>query len=331
MGNLTTPGAREAGKGAAPSLDPRAKLTTLRQRLEGVLLGKADVIRLSLVGLLARGHLLVEDVPGVGKTTLARALARLIACEFRRIQFTPDLLPSDITGVSVFDQEKKVFVFQPGPIFGNIILADEINRTSPRTQSALLEAMNDLQVTVDGMSHPLRTPFMVIATQNPLEFTGTYPLPESQLDRFLMKIQVGYPSHDQERRILAERKANDPVEGLSPVLTSAEVDQLAERVKAVRVDQAIVDYMLSLVEKTRQDAALVAGVSPRGGIFLYRATQALAYVEGREYAVPDDVKTLAVPVLAHRVIERSRRSLMDGRAGALGVVQRVLEQVPAPQ
>ena len=191
--------------------------------------------------------------------------------------------------------------------------------------------MNDLQVTVDGMSHPLRTPFMVIATQNPLEFTGTYPLPESQLDRFLMKIQVGYPSHDQERRILAERKANDPVEGLSPVLTSAEVDQLAERVKAVRVDQAIVDYMLSLVEKTRQDAALVAGVSPRGGIFLYRATQALAYVEGREYAVPDDVKTLAVPVLAHRVIERSRRSLMDGRAGALGVVQRVLEQVPAPQ
>ncbi len=311
-------------------MDPRTKLSLLRQGLEGVLLGKPDVIRLALVGLLARGHILVEDVPGVGKTTLARALAKLIACEFRRIQFTPDLLPSDITGVSIYDQEKKSFTFQPGPVFGNIILADEINRTSPRTQSALLEAMNDLQVTVDGKSHPLKLPFMVIATQNPLEFTGTYPLPESQLDRFLMKIHVGYPSPDQERKILSDRRTDDPVAALSPVLSSADVNGLADRVREVRVDAAIVDYMMALVERTRQDAALLAGVSPRGGILLYRAVQAHAFVSGREYAVPDDVKALALPVLAHRVIERSRRSLMDGRAGAIGVVQKALESVQVP-
>ncbi|MCI0343582.1 MAG: MoxR family ATPase [Planctomycetales bacterium] len=305
------------------------QVAALRKNIETVILGKTEVVKLCVVGLLARGHVLIEDVPGVGKTTLARALARSIDCGFQRIQFTPDLLPSDILGVSIYNTESNKFVFRPGPIFANVILADEVNRTTPRTQSSLLEAMNDFQVSVDGTTHRLPEPFIVLATQNPIEFAGTYPLPESQLDRFLLRIRVGYPSREHEREVLASQRETHPIDGLSSVLAGPDVLALQARVRGVRVDPTLADYILEIVSRTRGSPDLLAGVSPRGSLALYRAAQALALVEGRDYVLPDDIKALAVAVLAHRLIEKS--AIERGTGGrAEEIVREILEAVPVP-
>jgi MoxR-like ATPase len=280
-------------------------LGRLFQNIETVVLGKPDVIRLTIVALLAEGHLLIEDVPGVGKTLLARALAASLDCSFRRLQFTPDLLPSDILGSSIYNSNSGDFVFKPGPIFANVILADEINRTTPRTQSALLEAMSDRQVSVDGQTYPLAPPFVVLATQNPFEFEGTYVLPESQLDRFMMRIRMGYPIRDEERRIFTSHRTGEPVDELRPVLSGDDVVQLQRAVRTVRVDEAVADYILEIVHATRESDDLHVGVSTRGALTLYRAAQSLALVSGRSYVSPDDVKQLALPVLAHRVVGKS--------------------------
>jgi MoxR-like ATPase len=294
-----------AGPSAGADAPPAALLDRLMRNIEQVVLGKPEAIRLAVVALLAEGHILVEDVPGVGKTLLARAMAASIDCTFRRIQFTPDLLPSDILGSSVYNAATGEFVFKAGPIFANVILADEINRTTPRTQSALLEAMADAQVSVEGRTYPLEPPFLVVATQNPFEFEGTYVLPESQLDRFMMRIRMGYPVRSVERDILTTHRQGEPVTTLEPVLNSAEVLLLQRAVREVRVEDAIADYMLDLVHATRESDELNVGVSTRGALTLYRAAQSLAFVSGRDYVVPDDVKNLAVPVLAHRVLGKS--------------------------
>ena len=285
-----------------------SRLRELEASLSQVVRGKADVVRLSLVCLLARGHLLLEDVPGVGKTTLAQALARSIQCTFHRLQFTADMLPSDVVGVTIYNAHTQSFEFKRGPIFTHFLLADEINRTTPKTQSALLEAMNERQVTIDGRSLPLSEPFMVVATQNPVEHHGTYPLPESQLDRFLLRLRMGYPDRASEREILrsVERQHASPAQ---PVLAAEDILQLQTQAEQVRVDDALVDYIMSIVERTRAHDSLSLGVSPRGSQALYRATQALALLEGREYAIPDDVKRLAVPVFAHRVVINTRVAL----------------------
>jgi MoxR-like ATPase len=286
-----------------------AETTQLLERLidnvEKVVLGKPDVIRLAVVALLAEGHVLIEDVPGVGKTLLARALAASIDCSFHRLQFTPDLLPSDILGSSIYNATTGEFIFKPGPVFVNVILADEINRTTPRTQSALLEAMGDRQVSVEGKTYTLEPPFLVLATQNPFEFEGTYVLPESQLDRFMMRIRMGYPIRSEERNILTSHRRGEPVQDLQPVLSAREVIELQRQVRDVRVDDAIADYLLDLVHATRESEDLHVGVSTRGALTLYRAAQSLALVSGRDYVVPDDIKSLAVPVLAHRVMGKS--------------------------
>ncbi len=276
----------------------------LESAVAGVLRGKAETVRLAVCCLLARGHLLIEDVPGVGKTTLAQALARASGCEFHRLQCTSDMLPSDILGVTIYNAHTEEFEYKRGPVFTNVLLADEINRATPKTQSALLEAMNESQVTVDGQTWPLAQPFLVIATQNPVEHHGTYPLPESQLDRFLMRIRIGYPDAESERLILrnAERSGESPLAGLS----RESVLDLQEQAARVRVDAAIEDYLLAIVAATRAHEALSLGVSPRGAQSLYRAAQALAMLEGRDYVLPDDVKRLVIPVCAHRVALRSR-------------------------
>jgi MoxR-like ATPase len=266
--------------------------------------GKAEVLRLSLVCLIAKGHLLIEDVPGVGKTTLAHALARCVHSSFHRLQFTSDMLPSDVLGVTVYNAHTAEFEFKPGPIFTNFLLGDEINRATPKTQSALLEAMNERQITIDGRSYPLAEPFMVIATQNPAEHHGTYPLPESQLDRFLMRLRMGYPDSASEREILRDA-ARMPAE-LHAILTGEEVVEIQNLAPQVRVDDSLVDYMLAIVNKTREHESLTLGVSPRGAQALFRATQALALMEGRDYAIPDDVKRLVCPVFAHRVVVNHR-------------------------
>jgi MoxR-like ATPase len=293
---------REAVRSRPAVLD---RLAELEAALGSVIRGKAEVIRLALVCLFAKGHLLVEDVPGVGKTTLAQALARSVNSSFHRLQFTADMLPSDVLGVTVYNASTGAFEFKRGPIFTNFLLADEINRTPPKTQSALLEAMNERQVTVDGRSYPLAEPFMVIATQNPVEHHGTYPLPESQLDRFLMRIRIGYPDPSSEREII-RRGGQMPALEIRPVLTAEEVVEIQAWVPQVRVDESLVDYMLAIVEKTRTHESFSLGVSPRGAQALYRATQALAMLEGRDYAVPDDVKRLVIPVFAHRVVLNPR-------------------------
>src|SRR5579875_854679 len=280
-------------------------LAQLQAAIADVIRGKNDVIRLALVALFARGHLLIEDVPGVGKTTLARSLARSINCSFQRIQFTSDMLPSDVTGVSIFNQQTQQFEFRPGPLFANIVLADEINRTTPKTQSALLEAMNESQVTVDNRTHALPQPFLVIATQNPIEHHGTYPLPESQLDRFLMRIRMGYPNHESEKQILRNNGAA-AVEKMPPVMDGAEVLAMQDAVTRVRVEDSLLDYALEIVERTRQTEHLSLGVSPRGAVMLNRAAQARAFLEGRDYCLPDDFKQLIVPVFAHRIVVSSR-------------------------
>ncbi len=306
-----------------------SKLSELESALGNSIRGKAEVIRLSLVCLFSRGHLLIEDVPGVGKTTLAQALARSVQCRFHRLQFTSDMLPSDVLGVTIYNAHSQNFEFKPGAIFTNFLLADEINRATPKTQSALLEAMNERQVTIDGRSYPLEEPFLVMATQNPVEHHGTYPLPESQLDRFLMRLRIGYPDPVSEREIL-----RNPGAGLAdtpPVLTADDVVRVQERVHAVSVDEALVDYMLAIVEKTRSHDALMLGVSPRGAQALYRAAQALAMLEGRDYALPDDVKRLVIPVFAHRVVIQSRVALAQRTSDlADRILQEILTLVDVP-
>lgn len=295
-----------------------------------VLLGKPEPIRLAVVALLAEGHILIEDAPGVGKTVLAKALARSLDCRFRRLQFTPDLLPSDILGSSVYLPNKGDFEFRPGPIFTNVLLADEINRTTPRTQSALLEAMNEGQVSVDGETYPLELPFFVLATQNPFEFEGTYPLPENQLDRFMLCIEVGYPDRSIERQVLSSHSNGEPVERLSPVLTGQELRALQAEVRKVRVDDSINEYLLEIIHATRQHEDLALGVSTRGALTLFRAVQSLALVEGREFAIPDDVKRLVPPVLAHRLICRGNVRLGQ-RARARAILEQMLQRIPVPR
>jgi MoxR-like ATPase len=306
------------------------RLAELEAALGTVLRGKADVVRLSLVCLLARGHLLIEDVPGVGKTTLAHALARAAAGGFHRLQFTADMLPSDVLGVTVYNAQTQSFEFKPGAIFTNFLLADEINRSTPKTQSALLEAMNEMQVTIDGRSYPLDAPFMVIATQNPVEHHGTYPLPESQLDRFLMRLRIGYPDVASEKEIL-RNAGQDSARHLAPVLTGEDILRLQEVVSQVMVEDALADYLLTLVEKTRKHESLSLGVSPRGAQALYRATQALALLEGRDYAIPDDVKRLVVPLFAHRVVLSTRLALSQRTTEACEqLMQEILTQTEVP-
>jgi MoxR-like ATPase len=314
---------------ARPSLD---LLDRLVREVETVFHGKREVVRLALAALLARGHVLFEDVPGVGKTTLAHALARALGGEFRRIQFTSDLLPSDVLGVSVYRPQTGEFETRPGPIFANVVLADEINRAPPRTQSGLLEAMQEGRVTIDSATHDLPRPFLVMATQNPLEHHGTYPLPESQLDRFLMRITIGYPAPDAERRILMDAASNGPVmERLRPVLTSGQVLLLQERVEEVEADPAIVDYLMAVVERTRTTPRLRMGVSPRGAVGLFRAARAFALVQGRTYLVPDDVRELAIPCLAHRILPAGTSgSTLDAHEQAAQILEGILEEVEAP-
>ena len=299
----------------------------LEDNVGRVLVGKPEAIRLAVVGLLARGHLLIEDVPGVGKTTLAAALARSIGVGFQRIQFTSDMLPSDILGVTVWEPTRSEFVFKPGPLFTNVVLADEINRTTPKTQSSLLEAMNEAQVSLDHSTHPLPRPFMVLATQNPLEYEGTHPLPESQLDRFLLRIRIGYPVASDEKAILRGGGALAP-ESLAPVVTAAEVVGLQDQVDRVRADESVLDYLMALVEATRHSPLLRLGVSPRGSLALLRAARARALADGREFLVPDDLKALAVPALAHRVL---LRAASGGESGAEAVVSALADSVPVPR
>lgn len=305
------------------------RIRALKANIERVIIGKADIVSMAIVALLSKGHLLIEDVPGVGKTTLARSLAKSIDCSFQRIQFTPDLLPSDIVGVSIYNSASNKFEFKLGPIFANVILADEVNRASPRTQSSLLEAMNDFQVSVDGVSYKLPRPFMVLATQNPIEYEGTFPLPESQLDRFLMRIMIGYPGPDDEKKLLRSQGGQESVDLLEPVVSAEEVAVMQERTKQVRVDESLVDYILEIVRRTRLDQRLQVGVSPRGAIALYRASQALAIVAERDFCVPDDIKTLAPLILAHRVIAADLYS-DEGKKKTREVIGEILEDVAVP-
>jgi len=302
-------------------------LDKLEENMCQVVLGKRDVIRHCIVALLTGEHVLLEDVPGVGKTLVGRAIARSISGDFCRLQFTPDLLPSDIVGSTVFNSNTSEFLFQKGPVFSNLVLADEINRAPPRTQSALLEAMGDRQVSVDGKTYPLPTPFMVIATQNPFEFEGTYSLPESQLDRFLLRISMGYPDKGFERELLTSHREGEPVEHLQAVLTSDDVLQLQKQARQIRVDDALTDYILAIVNATRDNDALHVGVSSRGAISLYRASQSLAMLEKREYVIPDDVKQLAVSALAHRVMAKG---FMQGtqREMVEGIISDIVSTIP---
>jgi MoxR-like ATPase len=323
------PSLRDGVAYMTPGSSPATALGRLHANVAVVFLGKPEVIQMALVTLLAEGHLLVEDVPGIGKTLLAKALARSLDCTFHRIQFTPDLLPSDLLGTSVFHQGSESFVFQPGPLFAQVVLADEINRATPRTQSALLEAMNERQVTMDGQTRPLGPPFFVLATQNPYEFEGTYPLPESQLDRFLMRLRVGYPDRAAEKLILTGHRAGEPVDYLKPVLTAAEMTALQQTVRQVRVEDSLSDYMLELIAATRSHPGVYLGASTRGALSLYRAAQALALIEGRDYVVPDDIKRLARPVLAHRILPRAARQGGTGDP-AEDIVGEILMQTPLP-
>ena len=282
------------------------RLRELQQTIESVIRGKSETVQLAITALLAGGHLLVEDVPGVGKTTLAQTLARCLDGSFQRIQFTSDLLPSDIVGVSVFNQHTSDFEFKPGPIFANVILADEINRTTPKTQSSLLEAMSEGRATIENQTYELPRPFLVLATQNPLEHHGTYPLPESQLDRFLMRLRMGYPSVEAEKEILRQQARQHPIEQVAPLMSADEVLDLQEEVKQVRVDDALLDYLMEVINATRHTEKLELGVSPRGALALYRAAQALALTEERDYCIADDIKRLVTPVCGHRVVVNSR-------------------------
>ena len=298
----------------ASGTDAAAKIAELQAEVEAVIRGKTETVKYALVTLFAGGHLLIEDVPGIGKTTLASALARALHLSIQRIQFTSDLLPSDVIGLSIFNQRTGDFEWKQGPIFANIVVADEINRATPKTQSALLEAMAEEQVTIDGVSRHLPRPFMVVATQNPSEHHGTYPLPESQLDRFMLRLQMGYPSMDDERQILRDRAKANPIEAVRPVLSEEAVLELQARVMQVRVDDVLTEYLLQIVDATRKSELLELGVSPRGALALYRSAQALALVEGRDYCIADDIKRLVLPCFAHRVIANSRSSSLRNRS-----------------
>jgi MoxR-like ATPase len=307
------------------------QIDRLQQAIEKVIKGKTEAVRLAIITLIAGGHLLVEDVPGVGKTTLAHALARALDCSFQRIQFTSDLLPSDVIGLSVYNQHAGVFEWKPGPIFANIVLADEINRTTPKTQSALLEAMAERHVTVEGITHPLPGPFIVIATQNPIEHHGTYPLPESQLDRFMLRLRIGYPAADDEKQILRDREYSDPLDELAAVMNGKEVLALQDNVASVSVDDALVEYLMRLVSATRDSEMLDLGVSPRGTLALFRAAQALALTEERTFCIPDDIKRLVLPVFAHRVVVSSRFSSSLRRSEeAEAVLREIMKSVSVP-
>ena len=307
----------------------REGLNRLTLQLNTVVVGKPEPIRMALVALLSEGHVLIEDVPGVGKTLLAKAIAISIDTPFRRIQFTPDLLPSDILGSSIYSSATSEFLFKPGPIFSNVILADEINRTTPRTQSALLEAMSDGQVSIEGTTHILAKPFFVMATQNPFEFEGTYILPESQLDRFMLRIKMGYPARSEERRILTMHRTGSPVELLRPVVTADEILAMQQLVRQVRVDDSVADYLLEIVRATRESDDLRVGVSTRGALTLYRAAQGLAYISGRDFVVPDDIKSLVSPILAHRIVGKS--FLNAGEFGAAEAILRdIVDRIEVP-
>ena len=304
-------------------------IAALEQNIATAILGKPEPIHLSLVALLAGGHLLVEDAPGVGKTSLAKALAKSLSCEFKRLQFTPDMLPSDILGSNVFLPNRGEFEFRPGPIFTNVLLADEINRTTPRTQSALLEAMSEGQVSIEGKTHALPSPFFVLATQNPYEFEGTYPLPENQLDRFMVCIEIGYPARDVEKNVLINHRDGEPGDKLQSVINTEQLRRLQHSVRSVKVEDSLNDYILEIVDSTRTHEQLHLGVSTRGAITLYRAVQGLALIEGRNYAVTDDVKRLVLPVLAHRIVVKG--VLHEGRRDrAKSVLKQILSKIPVP-
>ena len=313
------------------TMNPTQPIRAIQENISRVIKGKPQVIELTVVALLARGHLLLEDVPGVGKTTLAHSLARSLDCSFKRIQFTSDLLPSDIVGVSIFNRQKQAFEFMPGPIFANIVLADEINRTTPKTQSSLLEAMSEAQISVDNQTYPLSQPFMVIATQNPAEYHGTFPLPESQLDRFLMRLRIGYPSPDEEKKVLDRPQSLHPAEDLQPVLAAQDMLDLQAQVDKVFMDESLTEYLLSIVQATRQSELLSLGVSTRGALALSRAVKALALVRGRTYCLPDDIKELAPTVLSHRIMMSRTQGLRQRSfEQAERIIQDLVESVPVP-
>lgn len=321
--SITRPGANVA--------EAVEQIDRLQSAIETVIKGKPEAVRLAIVTLIAGGHLLVEDVPGVGKTTLAHALARALDCSFQRIQFTSDLLPSDVIGLSVYNQHTGVFEWKPGPVFANVVLADEINRTTPKTQSALLEAMAERHVTVEGVTHHLPTPFIVVATQNPIEHHGTYPLPESQLDRFMLRLRIGYPDVTNEKQILRDREISDPLEQLAPTMTAAEVVALQRHTAEVTVDEALVEYLMRIIAATRESEMLDLGVSPRGTLSLFRAAQALALTEERAYCIPDDIKRLVLPVFAHRILVSSRFSSSLRRSEeAEAVLKEIMKTVSVP-
>lgn len=322
---------RSAGDSFALDFDPAAKVAELQRAIETVIRGKSETVKYALIALLAKGHLLIEDVPGIGKTTLANALARALDLSFHRIQFTSDLLPSDVIGLSLFNQRSGDFEWKAGPIFSNIVLSDEINRATPKTQSALLEAMAEEQVTVEGISRRLPAPFIVVATQNPSEHHGTYPLPESQLDRFMLRLHIGYPSPEDERRILRDREIENPLDSLRPVMSQSDVLDLQARVGAVRFDDALLDYLLEIVDQTRKSEFLELGISPRGTLALFRSAQALALIEGRDYCIADDIKRLVLPCFAHRVIANSRTNALRNRTReAEQVLKDILQKVSVP-
>ncbi len=309
-------------------MDLQSSANTLRANIARVIIGKDATVNLALVALLCEGHLLLEDVPGIGKTTLAKALAKSLGCTFRRIQFTPDLLPSDITGLSIYNLKTQEFEFRPGPLLAQIVLADEINRATPRTQSALLEAMQERQITVDGATMPLPRPFFVLATQNPVELEGTFPLPEAQVDRFFMRIKLGYPSSAEESLILQRYDRAEPLDELQAVVTNEALAEMQRAIRAVRVEDSVREYIVAIAHATRAHPAVELGVSPRGTLFLYHAAQAYAAISGRDFVLPDDVKYLAPFVLTHRLIIGAQTRLR-GR-GAAEIVKEVVDSVPAP-
>ncbi len=319
------PPTTDLGTDDGPALEQAdlERIHELRGSMESVIRGKTEVIEHTLVTLFAQGHLLIEDVPGVGKTMLAQTLARSLDASFRRIQFTSDLLPSDIVGVSIYQPKTSEFEFKPGPIFSNVLLADEINRATPKTQSAMLEAMNEAQVSIDSSSYPMPQPFIVLATQNPIEHQGTYPLPESQLDRFLMRVRMGYPSEEAEKALLEAQQVEHPIDSIEPVMTRRDIVAIQGAVRRVRVDPAIVDYFVRIASATRRTDKLSLGVSPRGNLLLQRASQARALLDGRDFVVPDDVKAIAIPVLSHRVISR-------GPSDTAPIIEDLLSDIAVP-